>query len=232
MIFFVRQGKETEQNIFCRIPFRISGNEFISFGRAHHTGCRYDVRIERKKTMSKSRGDEWYTPRALVEALRPFDIDPCAPSKNHWTARHCYTKEDDGLKLPWFGRFFLNPPYSEIDPWIDKAVEHRNGIALTFARTDTKWAHRAIEGSDGLFLFGGRIAFVDADEKKVGSAPAASVLIAFGEGNVEAIEDAAANGLIRGKMFFERSKARKVILPEERKFIPGADLGFNKLAAD
>ena len=182
--------------------------------------------------MSKSRGDEWYTPRALVEALRPFDIDPCAPSKNHWTARHCYTKEDDGLKLPWFGRCFLNPPYSDIEPWIDKAIEHRNGIALTFARTCTKWMHRALGSCDGLFLIEGRIAFVDADEKKGAAATAPSVLLAFGDNNVTAIEEAAEKGLIRGKMFFEASKARKLILPEERKLIAGADLGFNKLAAD
>ena len=46
------------------------------------------------------------------------------------------------------------------------------------------------------------------------------------------IEAAAEKGLIRGKLFIEASKARKLIVPEERKLITGADLGFNKLAAD
>jgi len=182
--------------------------------------------------VSKSRGDEWYTPRWLVEALGPFDLDPSAPSKDHWTAHRCYTKQDDGLNQLWFGRVWGNFPYSDIDPWIAKAIKHRNGIALTFARTDTVWMQRALDNSDALFLLKGRIAFVDADEKKVGTAPAPSVLIAFGENNVEAIDAAATTGLIQGKLFFERSKARKLILPEERRLITGAELGFNTLAAD
>ena len=206
-------------------------NSFLSDGGITPVGgC--DFRIERKKTMSKSRGDEWYTPRALVEALRPFDTDPSAPSKDHWTARLCYTKEDDGLKQPWYGRVWGNFPYSDIEPWIDKAIEHGNCVLLTYARTDTKWMQKALDACDALHCLKGRIAFVDANEKKGSTSTAPSVLIAFGENNVDALEEAAAKGLIQGKLFIQASKARKLIVPEERKLITGADLGFNKLAAD
>ena len=62
---------------------------------------------------AKMKNDEWLTPLHLLRPLGTFDLDPCAPIVRPWdTARHHYTKEDDGLKKEWFGRVWLNPPYS------------------------------------------------------------------------------------------------------------------------
>ena len=48
--------------------------------------------------------DEWYTPREIIEALGPFDLDPCAPMKPLWrTAARMVNKEQDGLKNSWGG---------------------------------------------------------------------------------------------------------------------------------
>lgn len=49
------------------------------------------------------RTDEWYTPKELIEKLGTFDLDPCAPSHDFYTAKKCYTKQDDGLSQPWGG---------------------------------------------------------------------------------------------------------------------------------
>lgn len=33
------------------------------------------------------RTDEWYTPKDLIEKLGTFDLDPCAPSHDFYTAK-------------------------------------------------------------------------------------------------------------------------------------------------
>lgn len=36
---------------------------------------------------------EWYTPKYIIEALGDdFDLDPCAPYNNWYTAKKSYTK--------------------------------------------------------------------------------------------------------------------------------------------
>lgn len=55
----------------------------------------------------KGQSDIWLTPRHIIEALGPFDLDPCAaPSPRPWpTAAVHYdiTQGEDGLMLPWGG---------------------------------------------------------------------------------------------------------------------------------
>jgi hypothetical protein len=52
------------------------------------------------------------TPRFVIDALGPFDLDPCPPKERPWdTARRHFTEADDGLSRPWKGRVWLNPPY-------------------------------------------------------------------------------------------------------------------------
>ena len=56
--------------------------------------------------------NQWLTPPELLAKLGQFDLDPCAPINRPWpTATQHYTIEDDGLKQPWFGRCWVNPPY-------------------------------------------------------------------------------------------------------------------------
>ena len=65
-------------------------------------------------------GDTWLTPRFILDQLGWFDLDPCAAVEHpgYVGARHAYTKDDDGLRQEWKGRVFMNPPYSNVGPWL------------------------------------------------------------------------------------------------------------------
>ncbi len=77
--------------------------------------------------------DDYYTPPEIFEALGlTFDLDVCAPEHGiPWipTRKH-YSIKDDGLAQPWHGRVWMNPPFSNSSPWVDKWLNHANGIAL------------------------------------------------------------------------------------------------------
>lgn len=68
--------------------------------------------------------DAMCTPRWLNEKLGRFDIDPASNDRSTVNADWAYSLEKhlDGLKLPWRGRAFLNHPYGDPDPWMDKAI--------------------------------------------------------------------------------------------------------------
>ena len=95
--------------------------------------------------------EEWLTPRHVIEALAPFDLDPCASIVRPWpTAAMHYTIEDNGLAKPWAGRVWCNPPYgSQTGRWLARLRDHGDGIALVFARTETRSFFDAVWGGGG-----------------------------------------------------------------------------------
>ena len=80
--------------------------------------------------------------------------------------------------------FWLNPPYGrDIRKWMDKAYEQsrRPGVtvvALTFARTDTRWWHEVVSKAAEVRLLKGRVKFLQ-DGKVLAPAPAPSAVITF-----------------------------------------------------
>lgn len=141
---------------------------------------------------ARMKTDEWLTPPNIIKELGEFDLDPCSPINRPWdTAKNHYTLNDDGLKKEWFGRVWLNPPYgNEAVKWIEKLSVHKNGIALIFARTETKiFFPHVWDKADALLFFKGRIFFHHVNgERAKQNAGAPSVLIAYGENNVEALK--------------------------------------------
>ena len=88
--------------------------------------------------------DSWITPKAIIDALPPFDLDPCECIPQPWPcAARSYTITDHGLFQLWSGSVWLNPPYGpETGKWLGRLAAHGNGIALIFARTETDMFHR------------------------------------------------------------------------------------------
>jgi len=99
--------------------------------------------------------DDFYTPKWIFDALDiTFDLDVCAPPGGplHTPCRHFYTMHDDGLAQPWHGVVWMNPPYSKPQPWIDRWINHANGIALVpFAKS--AWFTRLWEHNDIAITF-------------------------------------------------------------------------------
>lgn len=137
--------------------------------------------------------DEWLTPPDLLDKLGIFDLDPCSPINRPWdTALNHYTVNDNGLLAPWDGRVWLNPPYGlEAAIWLERLSLHGNGIALIFARTETKMFFDWVwNQADALLFLRGRLYFHHSDGSKANAnSGAPSVLIAYGANNVDCLQE-------------------------------------------
>lgn len=131
-----------------------------------------------------SESPEHYTPRdvlaAVVECFGAIDLDPCSNdgAPNVPAARH-YTRADDGLAQPWYGRVFMNPPYGrEIGLWVRKLLNEQDvtaAIALVPARTDTEWFDNLTREAVVCFVTG-RLTFIGNEEP----APFPSAIVYLG----------------------------------------------------
>jgi hypothetical protein len=138
---------------------------------------------------------DWYTPIEFFERLgMKFDTDPCAGrtpaallSNNVVPAGIYYTAAVDGLSKPWHGRAFVNPPYGPAMPrWMQKLRAHGNGVALVFARTETRWAQDHLKTADLVVFMRDRLYFVREDGFK-GRAGVGSMLLVYGKENVDSV---------------------------------------------
>lgn len=153
-----------------------------------------DIGFAHDRTTGK---EDWLTPPSVIRACGTFDLDPCSPMPRPWdTAKTHYTLADNGLTKPWFGRVWLNPPYgNQTDKWMQMLAQHGNGIALIFARTETgsffPWVW---DYADAILFIKGRLRFWTKEGREGGTAGAPSVLIAYGENNVTALEKSGIGG--------------------------------------
>jgi len=102
-------------------------------------------------------GDERYTTRETIEWCKAragvdvFDLDVAACAESCHGRRY-YDKTQNGLTLPWFGRVWCNPPYSDIAPWVAKTwAELARGevscvaMLIPATRTEQRWWQDWIE---------------------------------------------------------------------------------------
>lgn len=140
---------------------------------------------------------EWLTPPDLVQKLGTFDLDPCTPLNPPFLhAKVNYTPKDDGLTKEWIGRVYLNPPYGKgMERWLEKLKHHGNGIALIFARTETKCFFNHIwDDAHAVLFVKGRIKFYNVQGEQKGTPGSPSIFIAYGEHNAEALAQAGIEG--------------------------------------
>lgn len=154
--------------------------------------------------------DTWLTPRPIVEAFQPVDLDPCTPEVMPWrTAKQMLTPSDDGLATPWpkHAFVFMNPPYgghknspTSQHRWMEKAAEHGNGVSLVLARMETSWMQEALNHPNvtAVLFTKGRLSFCRTDGVPGQSCPAGSVFIAYGAEGARRLRKAQESGAVRG----------------------------------
>lgn len=83
-----------------------------------------------REALTRSESNEWYTPVEYIKAVRhvmkDIDLDPASATiPQQWIqAKQFYDVTENGLKKPWYGRVWLNPPYgTHSSLWIKKAIE-------------------------------------------------------------------------------------------------------------
>ena len=59
---------------------------------------------------SVGKSQSWITPKHIIDALGPFDLDPCASDPRPWDCAEC-NLTTRGLDLAWYGKVWLNPPF-------------------------------------------------------------------------------------------------------------------------
>lgn len=126
--------------------------------------------------------DLWATPPEVFEALDKefcFGFDVCAEYETAKCSDY-WTIEDDALSKDWaedaksripgaglieIGTIWCNPPYSNIKPWVEKAIEAQlNGrmtVMLVMCDPSVKWFSLAQQyASETRFVTDGRLAFL------------------------------------------------------------------------
>lgn len=143
----------------------------------------------------------WLTPPEIIDRLGLFDLDPCAaPSPRPWpTAAKHIELPDDGLAAKWHGRVWCNPPFgAHTWDWLKRMAEHNNGIALTFARTETEGFQRWIwKHAHSVLFVAKRPHFYRPDGTRAdGNSGGPICLIAYGAGNTEALATSGIDGAL------------------------------------
>lgn len=137
--------------------------------------------------------DRYFTPPTFLESVHRqwpegIDLDPC------WdpgcvvsaTTRYDIRKDQDGLALPWIGKVFCNPPYSEPAPWLAKAARHGETdggecIVLVNATVGNRpWKNHVYPYALILFLLG-RVKFRRFDRDKSSTVFLDSAVLYYGK---------------------------------------------------
>ena len=105
--------------------------------------------------------DHWETPKWLYRALDTefgFTFDPCPLHADF-----------DGLTEDWRGeRLFINPPYSDIEPWVAKAFSSEIAVILLPVRTGSHWFQMLRERDVEIRFLRKRIAFLQNGKEMKG----------------------------------------------------------------
>jgi phage N-6-adenine-methyltransferase len=146
-----------------------------------------------KGAATKIQSVDWHTPPEVFDKLDlKFDIDVASPVGGvDWIpAKKYYTEQDDGLAQDWEGTVWCNPPYGRYTRnWLEKFVNHGDGIALVFARTDTLWFHNYVLKADALLFTKGRLKFINPERNDTSTSASGSLFVACGSKSVEALKN-------------------------------------------
>jgi hypothetical protein len=141
------------------------------------------------KTLNKGTSDEHYTPKHIFKALNViFDLDVAAPlGGGNAPALYYFDEERDGLKQKWWGNVWMNPPYSSPSAWVDKFLDHKQGIAL-LPITRGRWWDRLWAESGAILPTAYNLKFERPNGEATKPILFRTALYALGESNITALK--------------------------------------------
>jgi site-specific DNA-methyltransferase (adenine-specific) len=154
--------------------------------------------------------DEWRTPPELFTLLNAhyhFTLDAAATRENRCCKKYC-SRAKNGLAADWAGeRVFMHPPYSNLGPWLLKALQETRFAATRFAASPSftsavareaarratlvvalipadpstgYWHELVHESASKIILLRGRVHFLNAGGEKQGAPRFASAVVVYG----------------------------------------------------
>lgn len=94
--------------------------------------------------------DTWCTPRWITDAVGRWDLDPCSNPRSTVQADETCRLDcgQDGLEhaalVAHTARVFINPPYSDVMPWV-QAYRHTRFCFLLKFDPSTRWCEALLE---------------------------------------------------------------------------------------
>lgn len=150
--------------------------------------------------------DEWGTPDSIFRLIPSGEyFDPC-PSHDqpvrharfydgHNVSIYCREKPIrnplfSGLEIAWSSKNFVNPPFSDPEPWIKKGLdlffEHATQSIIVLPDfTDRKWWRRTVQPSRVPVVFIGRHKFIPLLGQKESQPRFGTSLLCIGVSNQE-----------------------------------------------
>ena len=130
------------------------------------------LRVAKNVHVSNNSGENsWYTPTKIINSaikvMGEIDLDPASSeiANQNIQAKKYYTEEDNGLSKEWYGKVWLNPPYSqpEIDNFSQAVIEKDFDeiMVLVNNATETKWFQRIAKKSNCICFINKRLKFLD-----------------------------------------------------------------------
>lgn len=122
---------------------------------------------------NNSGDNEWYTPIEFIKAAHAvmggIDLDPASSeaANDIIEAGAFFDENADGLRQPWHGRVWMNPPYAQ--PWVDKfcaqlarsyaSGEVTEACVLVNNATETTWFQSLAAVASAMCFPRGRVKF-------------------------------------------------------------------------
>jgi hypothetical protein len=97
----------------------------------------------------KDRKQEILTPDFILEPIIKIwggiALDPCGSKQNIFADKTTFENEEDGLLIEWVDKTYVNPPYKNLQEWMQKMEDEMESdssksiVMLCPARSHRKW---------------------------------------------------------------------------------------------
>lgn len=135
---------------------------------------------KRPSSRPRTGDDEWYSPSEIVEMARAtmgsIDLDPASNETANRTVKATvfYDKTSDGLRQPWSGNVYLNPPWSVKagkSAFIGRLIEHllsgavEQAVLVTTIDLSSNWGNPIRAHASALCLSTGPVKYHKGNDR-------------------------------------------------------------------